>query len=277
VTGAGDQVDRTRAALASAASRAAELIRGIDTPGRTTRGLSWTLSETAAHMVVGLRANADSLRGELDAWAPYVSDRAEFHDRLTAMTATTLDAVPEREPAVLGRLVAEAADRFLSAGQGLPDDHVVSTPWYGEGDGLRLDSTTALLLGELLIHGRDLAITVGRPWPISREEALLVAPAAVTMMPRAVRADATRDLDLTYAFHLRGGRGFAIRVVCGEAVSEPLGARRADCHISFDPLTFLLVGYGRMSPWAAAARGTALAYGRRPWLAFRFKQLFHDP
>ncbi len=48
-------------------------------------------------------------------------------------------------------------------------------------------------------------------------------------------------------------------------------------NLSFDPVAFLLVGYGRISPWSAIVRGRALAYGRRPWLGFRFKELFHDP
>jgi hypothetical protein len=273
----GEDGERTRAALAAAAVRAEDLIGGIDAPGRATDRLSWTLAETAAHMVVGLRAFGDSLRGDMDGWNAHLSDLPEFHLRLAAMTASTLAAVPEREPAALARLHREAVGGFLRASEGLPADHLVATPWYGDGASLRLDAATALLLGEQLIHGRDLAVSLRRPWPISRAEALLVVPAATTMMPRAVRPEATRDLDLTFAFHLRGGTGFAMRVLHGAALREPLGQRRADCHISFDPLAFLLVGYGRMSPWAAVARGGALAYGRRPWLAFQFKQLFHNP
>jgi hypothetical protein len=44
-----------------------------------------------------------------------------------------------------------------------------------------------------------------------------------------------------------------------------------------DPVAFLLVGYGRISPWAAVVRGGGMAYGRRPWLGVRFKDLLFDP
>ena len=105
----------------------------------------------------------------------------------------------------------------------------------------------------------------------------MVVEAAKAMLPRAVRPDTTRDVDLTYALHLRGGDGFTIRVLRGTAAIELLGSRRADCHLNFDPAAFLLVGYGRISARAAIARGRALSYGRRPWLALRFKTLFVDP
>ena len=47
--------------------------------------------------------------------------------------------------------------------------------------------------------------------------------------------------------------------------------------ISADPVTFLLVGYGRMPLGRALLRGGMLARGRRPWLGLRFKDLFFNP
>jgi hypothetical protein len=47
--------------------------------------------------------------------------------------------------------------------------------------------------------------------------------------------------------------------------------------VSADPVTYLLVGYGRRSPWPAIARGGILAWGRMPWLALRFASLFAQP
>ena len=56
----------------------------------------------------------------------------------------------------------------------------------------------------------------------------------------------------------------------------PLGGP-VDCVISADPVTFLLVVYGRMPLGRALLRGGMLAWGRRPWLALRFKDLFFNP
>lgn len=277
MTRVGDGLEPLRGALTGAADRAAALIASIDAPSRTAGCLTWSLAETAAHMVVGLRGYADAVRGSLDAWQDHIPDSAVFSERLAGMTASSLGAVPERDPATLARLLREAADGYLAATAGLSAGMPIDTPWYGDGASLRLGEATALLLGELLIHGHDLATTLGRPWPISRAEGLMVAEAGKAMLPRAVRPDTTRDVDLTYAVHLRGGEGFTVRVVRGTAVIEPLGGRRADCHLSFDPVAFMLVGYGRISPWAAIVRGRALAYGRRPWLGTRFKTLFVNP
>ncbi len=277
MSASGTDLEQSRAALAAAAARTAALVATIDAPCRPTAGLDWTLSETAAHLVMGLRLYADSVCGDLERWRAYIPDLPGFRDRLVAVTTGTLAEVPERDPVTLGRLLREAADGFLSASAGLPAGHPVSTPWYGDGETLDLGDATALLLGEQLVHGRDLALSLRHPWPISRAEALMVVPAAAAMMPKAIRVEATRDLDLTFAFHLRGGPDFAVRVARGAAHLEARALRPADCHLNFDPQSFLLVGYGRMTPWAAVARGGALAYGRRPWLAFRFKSMFHDP
>jgi hypothetical protein len=277
VTRVGNELEPVRAALADAANRATGVIASIDAPTRGTEGLTWSLAETAAHMVVGLRAYADSVRGTLDGWHPHIPATDVFAQRLARMTASSLDAVPERDPATLARLLGEAAAHYLSVTAGLPADHPVETPWYGDGATLPLDVATALLLGEQLVHGHDLATTLRRPWPITRAQARLVLPAAKAMLPRAVRADTTRELDLTYAIHVRGCEGFTVRVVRGTAAVAPLDGRRADCHLLFDPVAFLLVGYGRLSPWAAILRGKAVAYGRRPWLGTRFKTLFVNP
>jgi hypothetical protein len=47
--------------------------------------------------------------------------------------------------------------------------------------------------------------------------------------------------------------------------------------ISADPVTYLLVVYGRMPLGRALLRGGILAKGRRPWLGLRFKSLFFNP
>jgi hypothetical protein len=50
-----------------------------------------------------------------------------------------------------------------------------------------------------------------------------------------------------------------------------------DCVISADPVTYLLVVYGRMSLRRALIGGGMLAWGRRPWLGMRFKNMFFNP
>ena len=51
-------------------------------------------------------------------------------------------------------------------------------------------------------------------------------------------------------------------------------ARKADCRISADPVAFLLTGAERESQWKALLTERMLAYGRKPWLALRFKKIY---
>ena len=97
------------------------------------------------------------------------------------------------------------------------------------------------------------------------------------MAPLVVRPEAGRRAPVTYEVRLRGnGPRFVIRVAEGMAVVRAVGGR-VDCVISADPVTYLLVVYGRMPLGRALLRGGILAKGRSPWLGLRFKDMFFNP
>ena len=152
------------------------------------------------------------------------------------------------------------------------------TPWYGPGQTLTPDCLTALALSELTVHGHDIATGTGRPWPISAEHAkLILGTVCPKMWPLVVRPEAGRRARVTYELRLRGnGPRYVVRVADGTAEVRAAGGP-VDCVISADPVTFLLVGYGRMPLGRALLRGGMLAWGRRPWLGLRFKDLFFNP
>jgi hypothetical protein len=141
-----------------------------------------------------------------------------------------------------------------------------------------VDCLTALALSELTMHGRDIATGTGRPWPISAEHAkLILGTVCPEMAPLVVRPEAGRGAPVTYEVRLRGnGPRFVIRVADGTAEVRAVGGR-VDCVISADPVTYLLVVYGRMPLGRALLRGGILAKGRRPWLGLRFKDMFFNP
>ncbi|MFE6855587.1 sterol-binding protein, partial [Streptomyces sp. NPDC057674] len=76
---------------------------------------------------------------------------------------------------------------------------------------------------------------------------------------------------------LRSGPSFGVLVTDGavETTHEP--PARPDCTILTEPVAFLLLGLGRLDPWPVIARGKALGWGRKPWLAPRFPRLFRAP
>src|SRR4029453_641036 len=90
------------------------------------------------------------------------------------------------------------------------------------------------------------------------------------------RARAAR-LTATYQVRLRGGPSFQVRFQRGTAAVGPPQPGAADCRLTVDPVTFLLVAYGRRSQWPGILRGQLRAWGRRPWLGPRFLRLSGRP
>jgi hypothetical protein len=54
-------------------------------------------------------------------------------------------------------------------------------------------------------------------------------------------------------------------------------ATQADVRMSVEPVSFLEVGYKRKGLAVPILTGRAVAWGRRPWLALRFANLFQSP
>ena len=76
---------------------------------------------------------------------------------------------------------------------------------------------------------------------------------------------------------LRGGPSFQLRFDRGTATVGPPQPEAADCRLTVDPVTFLLMAYWRRSQWPGILRGQLRAWGRRPWLGPRFQRLFVRP
>lgn len=267
-----------RAALAAAAQRTAELLRSAGRAGTQVRGSDWNVGEVAAHLVVVLRGFTYAARGQVDLVTPHIPPRvANFRERLTAVTSSTLALVPDRHPPALAASVVDAVDDFLATTAPPGGEERIPTPWYGSGASLPLSVATALLLGEQLVHGYDVAKTIRRPWPISTDEALLLIPVLQTMMPLAVRPEAVRRAPALYEIAIRGGPRFLVNVGQGVVAVDPLDSRRPDCTITADPVAFVLLAYGRVNQWRLAATGKIVGSGRKPWLAARIKTLFFDP
>ncbi len=276
--GADTNLIEGRAALAAAAQHTAELLRSAGDGSTALRGSEWNVGEVAAHLVVVLRGFTYAARDELDLVTPHIPPRAaNFRDRLTAVTSSTLALVPDRRPPVLAGSVVDAVDDFLAATTSRSGDERIRTPWYGGDASLSLSVATCLLLGEQLVHGYDIARTIRRPWAISTEEALLLIPVLQTMMPLAVRPDAARRAPALYEIEIRGGPSFLVNVGDGVVAIDPPDSRRPECRITADPVAFVLLAYGRLNHWRLAATGKIVSSGRKPWLAPRLKNLFFDP
>lgn len=268
-------LEATRTAISATAERFTALLRGADDIERPTAGTDWTVAETAAHVSAVLNGFSATITGELPS-LQYLE--ADFPTRLAASNRATIAMVDRTDPGRLAELITAGAQRFLELAAMADPEMEWKTPWYGPCRTRTVDCLTALALAELTVHGYDIATGTGRPWPISAEHAtLIVATVCPNMWPLVVRPEAGRGAPLTYEVRLRGnGPRYVIRIADGTAQVRAAGGP-VDCVISADPVTCLLVAYGRMPVGRAVLHGGLLAWGRRPWLGLRFKSLFFNP
>jgi uncharacterized protein (TIGR03083 family) len=267
--------EAARAAISAAAGRFTALLRETDDIERPAAGTDWTVAETAAHVSCVLAGFSAAIAGDLPV-LNYLE--ADFPTRVAATNAATIATVDHTDGGRLAELITAGAQRFRELVAAADPEMERETPWYGPGRTRTPDCLTALALSELTVHGHDIATGTGRPWPISAEHAkLIVGTVCPEMSPLVVRPEAARGAPVTYEVRLRGnGPHYVIRIADGTAEVRAAGGP-VDCVISADPVTFLLVSYGRMPLGRALLRGRMLAWGRRPWLSLRFKEMFLNP
>lgn len=281
-------VDRIEAceALAEEVDRVAALLRSVRDPGAAAVG-EWSLAEVATHLtqawtvVPGLaRGDVSEIRELLDTGSaepgPLIADIWD----LAGLTTEAVRAEPVRDPRVLADRLEQRARAFLAriGPASAEGDH----QWLVEG--VRVPTTTLVchLLNETIVHGYDLARADGRGWPVSRRHAALVIDGFLVPILRRLPAttmvdqEAAAGLEATYRIQVRDGQDhlFVFRDG-GLVVVEPDG-RRVDCHVSADPVAFLLLAWDRRSQWPAILTGQLLAWGRRPWLGPRLNSLMRS-
>jgi uncharacterized protein (TIGR03083 family) len=270
--------DAARSAISAAARRFTALLQDTDDIQRPAAGTDWTVAETAAHVAIVLTGFSAAITAQPQALAPHQYLNADFATRLAATNAATLDKVEHSDAGQIAKSIAAAAQQFLRLAASADGDLECETPWYGPGRTRTVDCLTALALGELTVHGHDIATGTGRRWPIPAGHAnLILGTVCPAMSPLVVRPEAARSTSLTYEIRIRGnGPRYVIEIADGRAEVREVGGH-VDCVISADPATFLLVAYGRMHPYRAMLRGGIIATGRRPWLGLRYKNLFFNP
>lgn len=253
-------------AIRGAAEDIAGLVRSVTDTGIAVPGSVWTFGEAAAHLALANALMADLAAGHD---RPYGDGTPES---LAMANEDSLAAFEERRGEPLAAMIAERAEAFLAA-EGTVGEPPLVTP-LGPLDRPVLAS---YLLTHMLGHGYDLARALNRPHMIDRERAGLCMPFMLAVMPRVTDAAGTAGLTARYTVRLRGGTAFGVAVSDGavRVTSGPLD--RADCTILIEPVTFLLIALGRYNPWRAIAQGRILTWGRRPWLAPRFPNLFTAP
>jgi len=162
-------LDAARAGLAALAPRLAELIASTPDPHLPVPGTDWSVREVAVHLVV-----AGNIYAEIATGTP---SPLEFADaaQLAALNAGLIADYAESDPTKLAVLAHDSLDRVLEVTAGRSGDQPVT---FHNGRAFRLAPLVGILVGEVQLHGSDLAAAMRRPWPTDRGHATLVTASA---------------------------------------------------------------------------------------------------
>ena len=254
------------AAQERVADRFSALLRTAPDGTRRVPHLSWTVGETGAHVLGGvLRLYPEMLAGVSTGWASLSDGDAE--------NARILTEIPEREPQEIADAIDIAAPKFREAFAAYAEE---DAPWHA---GLRIPpaAMVGILVGDMLIHGWDIARAIERPWIIDAPDACLALAALIPVSPHFVDAEAARGFSATYGIQLRRGPTFTWTFTDGRLTATEGQPPHADCRMSVDPVAYLLTAFGRVPVWRPVLAGQLVSYGRRPWLGLKLTSLVVSP
>lgn len=250
--------------LERAISRVTALLREVPDGAQRVPHLAWTIAETAAHLWSGVTIYTGLLEGRGHPWRD-MDSRAET-------SAADIAEIQERDLTALAALIERDAPTMVAAFRtygAKPITYLFGTP-------ASAPTALAVLAGDFLIHGWDIARAVGVRWPITPADAIVVTRGFCEVIPMFV-APGAANFRGTYEVLLRGGPAITMSFSDGRLTFAEGRATRPDCRIWANPSSFLLCGYGRLGLWSPAFKGQMLAYGRKPWLALRFPALLRQP
>ncbi len=260
-------LDAARDAFALTVERYAQLVASVRDTSTAIPASEWTVRDAAVHLVGSNHRVAILATGE-PSTVPTVDKRF-----LDARARTLIAENPETDPKKLADQIRHGLERVMAITATRRGDQPIA---YHAGLRLNLAELVSLYLGEYLLHGYDVAAAVGTPWPIDPGYAALAVGAYHRCYPAIFNQAAAAGLDVTYRLDTAGTRPFSVRIA-GGTCEESAAPGAADCVISADPVTTLLVMSMRLSQWAAIALGRLTFSGERHEIGPRFSDLFVFP
>jgi len=259
---------QARSSFAEIGARAADLVQALPDLNVPMPGSEWNVRETAVHLVAYAGFCCDVATGmpsPLESFAREVEARDN---------AQRIADIPEADPEKVAGLITDGVERLLGVTAGRPGDQPVT---YHGGFQIDLATLASFYLGEVVLHGYDMAAAVGVPWPIDPVHAHLVLQGYAPCFGQVVNQERARGLTAGFGIELRDGASLIVRFVDGELRLEAPNSGAVDCTISADSVAFLMFVAGRLSQWEAIALGLMSMGGDRPDLALGFRDLFIVP
>jgi uncharacterized damage-inducible protein DinB len=247
-------------AVEKTALRLSLLLRAATKPHKNALGV-WSVAETANHLSHCYPAFADVFRGTFSA------DIDDIDERNIEVVAQD----PERDLDALAHRIEAGAGEYTEVAASFDEHELLA---FFTGMKVPAAAVTAILLGEALVHGYDIARAESLPWAIEPAHALLTMQGLIPVMGHFVDAEAAAGLNAAFEIRLRGGPRTYWYFDDGRLTVEESQVRPVDCRLSAEPVTFMLMSYNRIGPTVPVLSGKVAVWGRRPWLATRLGGLF---
>ena len=175
-------------------------------------------------------------------------------------------------------LAAEAAmkspRRSTAPSTAWPSDQ--KSPFHGFTE---ISATTSQTnwLGELILHGEDIAKAVKAPWDIAERDMVLIARGLMEIAPVYLKPEVSTDTDVCVAFEVPGATPYILHIAGGQVdmhARRPTDRPDAVLRLPASTLTQLL--YQRIGQFGAVRHGLRIAGGRRPWVALKLVSHFES-
>ncbi len=244
--------------------------RFTDLVGRVAQdqpvGPTWTARDVVAHVLCVVNRYTAFEPGRL----------AETPRGVDAINQRELEEHVGRSTTELLEVLADEMARFRGqwgAGSGLPLD--LALPFHGSTT-IDLQSGLTNLIGEYLLHGRDVAEASTVPWAIDDRDGALLCGFATQLLPSYVRA--ANDVRLSLRFDLDGVAPWVLDVDGPTATSRPADtADEPDVQLCGPATPAALLFYSRLDLGEAHRLGLRVVGGAHPDDADRITELFEAP
>jgi uncharacterized protein (TIGR03083 family) len=259
--------DELRERIAVARQRFDRLARSADPLARPP-GSDWTVQQVVAHVLTV---------------AHRYRNVAEGRDYRRAAYPREVDVINQAELEAVMAPVAELADQLQALQpqmdtyfDAIADDApVIPFHAFAVIDGSAFQTNW---LGELLVHGQDIARAVNAPWELPERDMLLVARGVMQIAPAYLRAGISPQTSLCLALHLPQARPYVVHIHHGTLeFRERRPGDRPDAVIHGGASTLMQLLYQRIGLFTAARRGLRIAGGRRPWRALTLQSYLEHP
>lgn len=242
--------------------RTTTLLRRTD-PGLPVPGSTWTVGQVGAHLLTVVRRYTDR-----DFTEPAgLSDTPAGVAASNAHDVQTLDRVGHAD--VIEQLAAEF-EKYLALE--LPRDETFPFHAHQRIDGAGARSNW---IGELLIHGYDIARAARERWPLDERDMQLVLNGVFQVAPGWLDPARARSAGLTVVVRVAGCTAQTFRVAAGQCeIGDTCPSERPDAVIRARSVGLALLLYKRITLATAVRRGVLVTGGRRPWVGMQLPKLF---